>query len=218
MLVPLASAITELAPIKQNECVQLPQTCATCTYNNLTIVQYPNSTFALSGEYEMTKNGMNYNYTYCNTSALGTYFVDGHGDVDGTDTGWGGYTFDVNGSGQTVTQDQVTLIIIGIIVFILVSGFFFLLSYLFKYPAVKIFFMALSIITMIIIIGIITSNASVYLAEFPNIVNIYDNYYIMIVILSGGAMLALLTWLIYYSFTLFNKSRGIDIPDYDKDD
>lgn len=211
-LVPFVAGVTTLAPIKQFECVQLPQSCATCTYNNLTVVQYPNSTFALQGEFPMQQTGNSYNYTFCRTDALGTYFVDGHGDIDGIDTGWGGYTFDVNGSGQTVTDHQISLIIIGLVIFILVAGFFFLLSYLFKHPAVKIFFLSLSTVTIVVLIGIIASNASVYLVEFPNLVSIYDKYYILIIILAGTAMAGLMVWLIWYSLRLFNKARG-RVPD-----
>jgi hypothetical protein len=79
---------------------------------------------------------------------------------------------------------------------------------MFKHPGTKIFFMALSTLTLIILIGIITSNATVYLAEFQSIVAVYNQYYILIVILSGAAMLGLLVWLIAYSIKLFNKSRG----------
>lgn len=208
------SAIDTLEPVQQGQCVQLPQTCATCTYNNISIVRGPNNgTFYLRGEYAMEKVGISYNYTFCNTTQLGTYFVDGHGNPNGVDTGWGGYTFTVNGSGQTVTDHQITLIIIGIVVMILVAAFFFVLSYIFKHPGPKIFFMAMSVLTFVVIIGVISSNANTYLAEFPGLVGIYDKYYILIMILSGTAMLGLIVWLIYYAFTLFSKLRGRHVDD-----
>lgn len=213
-LFPLVSGVTSLAPIKQFQCVQLPQTCASCTYNNLSVVQYPNSTYALQGEFPMQKTGISYNYTFCQTNALGTYFVDGHGDINGVDTGWGGYTFEVNGSGQTVTDHQITLIMIGIGVLLVVGVFLFICSYLFKHPGVKIFFMALATLTLIVIIGVVSANADVYLAEFPNLVSIYNSYYIVFIALASAGMIGLVVWLIYYSMMLFNKSRG-RIPEDD---
>ena len=208
ILLSLGSAIDFIDPVKQGECVQLPQVCATCTYNNLSVVQYPNGTYALRGEYVMTKIGITYNYTWCDTNTIGTYQVDGHGDLSGADTGWGGYTFKVNGSGQEIPQSQIILLFAGLGIIILVGIFFFILSMIFKHPGVKVFFMALASITAILLIGIVASNANLYLAEFPNLANIYNSYYIFIISIGGAAMLGVIIWLIYYSFTLFNKSRG----------
>lgn len=214
-LMAIANAVQSLSPVKQGACIDLPQTCQTCTYNNLSVVQLQsNGTYLLRGEYAMTRNGMSYNYTFCNTTTLGKYFVDGHGDVNGVDTGWGGYTFLVNGSGQDVTQEQVYLIIIGIVVLLIVIIFFFVLGHLFKHPGTKVFFMAMSTITLIVLIGLTASQFSVYLAEFAGISSFYDKFYILTITLSGAAMAGLIVWLIYYSFKLFNKVRG-RTPDED---
>ena len=91
---------------------------------------------------------------------------------------------------------------------LIVCAFFFILSMLFKHPGTKIFLMALSSLTLIILIGIIASNATVYLAEFPNLVAMYNQYYIMVIILAGAAMAGIILWLIYYSVKLFNGARG----------
>lgn len=215
LFVGLAHATTSLPPVKQGECINLPQTCATCTYNNISVIRYPNNgSYALIGEYAMTKNGISYNFTFCNTTQFGTYFVDGYGDVNGVKTGWGGYTFDVNGSGQTINQSQIILILIGLSVLLIMAIFFFILSIMFKHPGTKIFLMALSTITLIILIGLVASNASVYLSEFANLSDMYNSYYMVMIILAGVAMLGIIIWLIYYSFTLFNKTRGTS---YDED-
>lgn len=209
LMISLVSSISTLPPIKQGQCINLPQTCVSCTYNNLSVVQYPNNvSYALRGEYAMTKNGISYNYTFCNTSVYGTYFVDGHGDVSGVDTGWGGYTFTVNGSGQEVTQEQITMIIIGIVVLLIVCAFFFLLSLMFKHPGTKVFLMSMSTLVLIVLIGLMASQFAIYLAEFTGLSAFYDKFYILTVIIAGTAMVGLIVWLIYYSFTLFNKVRG----------
>ena len=98
-LLTLATAsIPNLGTVQQYDCINLKQTCPDCSYNNITSVDYPNrTTEALSLEVEMTKDGTEYNYTFCNTSALGTYLVNGKGDTDGSDT-WN-YMFDVTTTG-----------------------------------------------------------------------------------------------------------------------
>lgn len=215
LMIGLVGAVTELPPVKKGECVNLPQTCITCTYNNITSIYVQgNTSLLLDGEYAMTKNGYNYNYTFCDTNQYGTYIVEGHGDVDGTNTAWGGYTFEVNGSGSTVTSEQISLFIITLIILALVAAFWFITSLMFKHPGTKIFLMAMCIGTVILILGVMVSNASLYLAEFPNLASIYEKYYILILSLSGAGLLGIIVWFIYYSVILFNKSRG-RTPDED---
>jgi hypothetical protein len=208
----LSSAISELPPVKQNECINLPQTCTSCTYNNISAIQAPNNlTYALRGDYAMTKVGSTYNYTFCNTSIMGTYLVTGYGDLDGTKTGWD-YSFKVNGSGQDITNEQMYLMAF-VLVGLLVGGlFFFVLSYMFKYPGVKLFFMTLATITLVTEIGLLTYLSLTYLTEFTGITAYMNAYYYVLLTLSGGAMIFLVGWLIYYAFTMFYKSKNL-IPD-----
>ena len=79
------SAQETLGTYKQNECVDLKQTCSSCSFVNFTRVSYPDGTRTLENV-EAEKDGYNFNYTFCNTSQLGTYIVEGVGDVDGIDT------------------------------------------------------------------------------------------------------------------------------------
>ena len=74
------SSAESLGTFEQNGCIQLIQTCEDCTYVNISSVLYPNSSQAL-GEAAMTKTGTFYNYTFCDTSNLGNYIVNGHGDT-----------------------------------------------------------------------------------------------------------------------------------------
>lgn len=198
---PLTSAF--LGVFKQNDCVNIvvPLNATTVILTNVNTPS-PNSTIIISNK-TMTSGVNLFNYTFCNTSTLGTYtygYCDNNGNCYGND-------FLINGSGQDVTQSQVILIIIGLVVLFIFAMFFFILSFLFQHPGTKIFFMALSSLTLIILIGIVTSNATVYLAEFPTLNSFYNNYYILMTILAGGAMMGLIVWLIYYSVTLFNKTR-----------
>jgi len=78
------SAETQTLPKQMvNTCVNLPQVCSTCTYVNLSSIKYPDSTVSNLNA-AMTKSGVNYNYTFCDTGDLGTYIVTTCGDKDGT--------------------------------------------------------------------------------------------------------------------------------------
>lgn len=205
-IVPMISAeCAYYGTFKLNENITLVQTCSDCTWINITGVTAPDSSSALA-ETPMLVVGGQFQYLFTNASEMGTYTVTGRGDDSYADV-WC-YTFNTNGSGQIVSNSQTTLIIIGIVVMLIVCAFFFVLSMVFKHPGTKIFLMALSSITLIVLIGIIASNAETYLAEFPNLVNIYHTYYIAVIALAGAAMAGIIVWLIYFGVTTFNKSRG----------
>jgi len=101
LIVPMVTATT-IGVVKVNKCVELYQICQNCTYNNISIVLYPNRTIALP-EVAMQSNNTYYNYTFCSTDAVGKYIVNGFGDLDGIKTTWT-YDFEVNGSGFEFTN------------------------------------------------------------------------------------------------------------------
>jgi hypothetical protein len=123
MITIVSASMSSLGTFKQNDCVELKQTCASCSYVNFTRVSYPNSTRALDNV-QATKDGSNFNYTFCSTSALGIYIVDGIGDVDGTDTVFA-YDFEVTPTGM---KENTTLFI----VMILFASVLLFISLLFK--------------------------------------------------------------------------------------
>lgn len=95
---------------KQNSCINLIQTCDNCTYNNITKIVAPNSNIALQ-DLTMTKIGTVYNLSFCSTSQIGTYVVNGVGDLDGVDTVWN-YSFEITPSGFTDTLGFYFLLIV----------------------------------------------------------------------------------------------------------
>lgn len=125
MLVSLASASQSfLGYVKQGECANLLQTCATCTYNNISsITNANNNTFILYAETPMQKKGILYNYSFCDTNAIGAYSVDGHGDIGGVDTNWN-YNYEVTLNGQNFTTGKS----ISYIVFTIILLFVFCLT------------------------------------------------------------------------------------------
>jgi hypothetical protein len=109
---------------KQNDCIELKQTCSSCSYINFTRVSYPNGSRAMSN-IESNKEMYNYNYIFCDSTKLGKYIVEGVGDINGTDSVFI-YFFDVTSTGKEFNNSKAILYIglLGIFLFILFSTFF----------------------------------------------------------------------------------------------
>jgi len=149
-LISLASAaesqLNSLGTYQQYECLQLRQTCGSCTYVNFTKVSYPNGTVALD-EVAAEQVGVSWNYTFCNTSALGTYFVEGFGDIDGTDTIFV-YDFKVTKTGFDFGESVLPIAILfaSLILAVIFMIFGFKLGSNEKLAPLSFFFIVLSII------------------------------------------------------------------------
>jgi len=96
-----------LGTYTQGENVELLQICGTCTYNNITSIIYPNSSHVAIDD-AMTKRGMEYTYTLTQTSQVGTYSVNGFGDLDGTATAWA-YEFEVTENGLKAPTENIII-------------------------------------------------------------------------------------------------------------
>lgn len=111
-----------LGIIKQNDCVRLIQTCPSCTAITLSSVIYPNKAVSQTSILMSTSDSFEWIYNYCNTSVLGQYIVNGHGDVDGIDTSFA-YDFFVTPTGEVIngmttgTSIFFLLICLGLIFF-----------------------------------------------------------------------------------------------------
>ncbi len=95
----VGATIQTLGTFKLKEDINLIQTCASCSFNNITSILHPNSS-QIVGNYAMTKTGSVYNFTLTsgNLTKSGEYIVNGVGDLDGVNTIWS-YNFFVTGSG-----------------------------------------------------------------------------------------------------------------------
>lgn len=157
----VSAEVQTLSPQKAGTCIDLPQVCSSCTYVNISSIKYPNSSITILNQ-AMTKNEVNYNYTICNVTDLGTYVVTTCGDIDGTFE-CAVYDFEVTTDGTKPTDSQGTMFI-GILASILVLSFFFgYLSFKFlekenSYP-IGLFFLLLAIMLSIysIYLGVVYS-------------------------------------------------------------
>lgn len=71
-----------LGTFQKGQVITLKQTCESCTYVNISAVTYPDSRTTILNK-AMTKNGINYNYTFTDTNIGGCYSYDTFGDKDG---------------------------------------------------------------------------------------------------------------------------------------
>jgi len=111
---------------KQGEPISLTQTCADCTYINITSITAPNGT-QIVGQVEMTKDGSVFNYTLDSflTTSLGTYSINGMGNPLGVNDVWR-YGIEVTYNGTEISTAQATLY--GILFFVFI---FFMVSFIF---------------------------------------------------------------------------------------
>lgn len=120
LILPMVTgAIETLGTFKEKECIVLKQISQNSTYCNVSSVLSPTSS-QLIGESIMTKSGTNFNKSdFCSTTALGTYIVNGHCDLNGVDTVWS-YNFVITPTGESNNLGlyiMLTIIIVGTLLF-----------------------------------------------------------------------------------------------------
>lgn len=106
----VGAEINNYAPVKQNDCILLTQTCASCSYVNVSVT-YKNDT-KLSNTGMTDAGGSLWTHSYCDTFNLGRYDVQGYGDLEGTATGFDVLYFEVTTSGLTGTLGFFFIILI----------------------------------------------------------------------------------------------------------
>jgi len=111
MMIGLASAtLDNLGSFKQNTCVSVKQTCASCTYIDVSI-SYPNSSIAVDGASMVDGGSGIWTYDFCDTSQIGRYDVGGRGDIDEANESFSTY-FEITGSGLSNNLGFYFLILI----------------------------------------------------------------------------------------------------------
>lgn len=109
--------------IEQDECWNIPYACDNCSFVNITI-SYPNGTIIYDNMEMSSVGGFYYNYSFCNTSVLGKYFVVFHYDEDGSYLGSDMNWFRVTPNGEILSSGVACLYLgfIGILlIFLIIS-------------------------------------------------------------------------------------------------
>jgi len=109
VFLPLAiSEIQNLGVFKIDECINLKQLGAGFDNCTITTVQRPDSLVYNISAF-MTKDNVEYNYSFCNTSIVGTYISNGFCSETSGDVVWN-YNFEITQTGKS-QQNWMTLII-----------------------------------------------------------------------------------------------------------
>jgi hypothetical protein len=201
--------IENIGTKKQNFCINLPQTCSICTYNNISLVTNPDGTFALAGDYAMTKNGTRgYYYYFCDTDQIGEYTVAGYSDNPTYPT-WS-YVFDVTPSGNELTM-PVSMTLILIIAIIIISGIFFLVITWFSNDQfVKTIFMCLAGFSIVVAIFFGMTIMFNLLPQFTGFMTAYNSFFYIMTIVILVIVFTLIVWVMVRTFKRMYKMRGME--------
>ncbi len=210
-LVSFASAeIQTLGTFKLGDDINLIQTCANCTFNNITSVLSPNST-EIIGNFQMTRIDSVYNFTLAseNITQLGEYIVNGIGDLDGVNTIWNYNLFVTPSGAKRINQGEGNTLFGIIFILIIVTIFFMIATMYIKNQAFKIFLGSLSVLMLISTIGFGVTIMQQIFGTFTNLVSGYSLFFRLFMILLGAAGIGLVLFLVVFALKTFNKSRGL---------
>ena len=143
-LTTIVSADGDIGFVKQGDCIDLYNYCPTCSYMNLTAIQYPNQTVSTMN-LVMTKTDNNYIYEFCNTNETGGYSYTTCGDKAGVLT-CEDITFESTSTGKTTPSGVPTFLGILIIIIFGTACFMMFLSGTMHEVAFKIFFLIVALI------------------------------------------------------------------------
>ena len=208
LLISLATAQQQtLGTFKQGESINLLQTCADCTYVNISYVQAPNSTVILSNKV-MTKSGVTFNHTLEAQQQLGNYIVCGVGDLEGTATTWC-YDFEITILGDKFDNSQSPIIYIAVGLTTIFALFFFALGVMYPYPASRIIFFSLAGIMLVVGILYALVIAEQIIPQQLIIIDGLATLWSVIKILVGIFLILLVLFALYMSYWSWLTKRGL---------
>jgi len=217
-------ALDSIGTFKQTDCVRIPQTCATCTYINISSISYPNSTIAVNNTAMTSWGNGEYFYNFCNTSDTGRYDVRGKGDKGGTDTSFATY-FIISPNGKETTTGES--ILYSLFIFILFGCFLILVYFILVLPNendrdennvvvgivklkyLRIFFIALSYPLILIILNLMNGLAVNYanLSIFAGIIGFIFESMIRV---SWIFTFVIILWMFYLLIKDSNIKKNVD--------
>jgi hypothetical protein len=179
MLLPLCSA--SLGTYKINTCVNV-KTILNSTYTNISSLSYPNSTVAITNK-GMTKSGLTFNYTFCDTGAIGVYvydYFDDAGNVYVND-------FEITGNGKPNPTDNV--IVLFSILYLISIG---ILAYVSIYSLGHLLRLDFDLTDLAINLGMFFMIVGLYFLQDFYVGNAKMEGWYLILISIGGALFVLL--------------------------
>jgi len=194
-IIPLCNA--NLGTFKQNTCVDI-RVLSNCTTVNLIEVNDGTTTYIINSAMEKL-GGQTFNYSFCNTSKLGTYAYSWDETCVDCSGGLCGNSLEVTSTGEIYDQSNLGIIIAeGIVMALLV-----VLGFSFSREKWKLrgFFFVLALF-----VGIILINSIRVIAGASSILTTMNNSVLIIGIISVSFMALYL--LIFYTIDLFSKLKN----------
>jgi len=114
---------------------------------------------------------------------------------------------------SALTSGEGTIILGSIFSLIAVVVFFLILSIIINNTPMKVFFMSMSMLTILASVGMGVSVMQQYFSDLTKIVSAYGSFYILLLTLTAGGLLALILWLIITAFKSFYSYRGLSDDD-----
>jgi len=200
LLINLSSA--SLGSFKQNECVNI-RTILNTTEVNISTISSP-TTLYISNE-EMTKSGLTFNYTFCNTSDAGKYiydYFDTEGNVYVND-------FIITPSGFEINSGQSIGLFGSLILIVLIGLMFFFIGSKSENKILKMFFYVFSIIIFVVSILYTVIIIQQTLFGFESILTGIESFwFVMKMLLSAGIVVSIVV-IFLIMLKLWRIKRGL---------
>ena len=110
---------------------------------------------------------------------------------------------------SALTSGEGTIIFGSIFSMASIVIFFLILSIIIKSPPMKVFFMSMSLLTILASVGMGVSVMQEYFSDLTKIVSAYGSFYILLVTLTAAGLFALIVWLVIVAFKSFYVHRGL---------
>ena len=170
-------------------------------------VNNPNGTEVVEDGIMQYNSGGKYNYTLQPFYAQGEYSAYMRCD-NGADYGGTTFIFEITPTGNNLETSQsiISFVSVGIMVFF--SIIFLVLTIAFKHPGTKIFFLGLSLTTMVFTAGYILQIMNETIGVYMSFTDIFSAFYSLLTILLTGASISLILYLIVFAIKQFYSIRG----------
>ena len=110
---------------------------------------------------------------------------------------------------SALSSGEGTILFASIFSLTVVVVFFLILSIIVKNGPMKIFFMSMSLLSILSSVGMGVSIMQEFFSELTNVISAYGSFYILLLTLTVAGFFALIVWLIIVSVQSFRSSRGL---------
>lgn len=211
IIIPFTSATDQKElpyPVEKGMCAELIQTCANCTFINMTGVIYPNSTIEYFNV-EMTQNINVYNASFCKTDSLGIYTYSTLGNPDGIMVTQN-VIFEVTPSGaKPLDAGQSPLLLGALIIIFCLSILLFVLGYKVNNTVAKASFITFGCIMLLITILYTLLILNEAVATSPSLVEGYETFYTVMKTLATVGIVVFFVFIFLVFLKAWKIKRGL---------